>query len=211
VLEVVYTHQCTEMEVRRCRTFAELVTPTSLKHKQTHDNVTEQRFIEQQITSKLGELAVAAYFKSVGFFASEPDFTIYEAPPKNKPAKREERRFKSYDADLMLPGSTGIHVKTQDTRVARRIGQSWVFMKRDPITREINHDLAAFCSFNPNRGKPFVQLLSLVPTRELVERKLFKDTVAQNNAWKCAVYREDLLNIPNVDTVSYVSQYRMNA
>jgi hypothetical protein len=171
----------------------------SKKEWQRRHPVNEEKLHRDTVLSKLGEIGAAKYLRSLGFWAVEPDFAIYG------------KKQKSYDADILLPGSTGVHIKTQDVSQARRYGTSWVFMKRDPATYEKSHDVVLFCTYKHNRGKPTVQVVSAVTTDDLQRLRLFKPTLRQNNAIKCAVYGEDVFHIPNVDIVSVVNQFRMRA
>jgi hypothetical protein len=194
----LFTYNCTPSDIKRCDSFSRQMTE-AMKEWQRRFPVNPEKMHRDTVLSKLGEIGAAHYLRSLGFWAAEPDFEIY--------GKKE----KSYAADILLPGSTGIHVKTQDVAQARRYGTSWVFMKRDPATYEKSHDVVLFCTYKHNRGKPTVQVMAATACNDLQEKELFKPTVRQNNKIKCAVYGEDIIDIPNVDIVSLVNEHRMRA
>src|SRR5687767_14993553 len=84
---------------QRAETFAEKVVETTFYDKRNGQKYEKNPKvqIEQQIGSKLAELAVERYITSLGIYCTSPDFSIYT------------KRKKSWKPDLSLSDGTPIH------------------------------------------------------------------------------------------------------
>ena len=87
---------------------------------------------EDIIIGTMGEWAVEAHLKSLGYDCSEPDMKIYN------------KRRKSFDADLYVD-DIEVHVKSQGLKSSKRYGNSWLLQKSDKIvTNPKNNQIFAF-------------------------------------------------------------------
>lgn len=131
------------------------------------------------ITGVLGEYAVSAYVKSLGYNCSEPDLTIHKT------------RQKSFAADLESEAGT-FHVKSQTQKSAQRYGASWIFQKEDRLmTLPSENCYLAFCLIDNDK----VQIKAIVSNIDIVEAKLTKAPKIPKYAHtKLALYLDDILN-----------------
>lgn len=130
------------------------------------------------VTGAMAEFAVQEYVQRGGNFCSDPDLTVLDAAAK------------SYEADLKTP-EFNLHVKSQDAESAERWGLSWLFQKRDPITKfpKLN-DVVIFCRVNGN----CVTVMSTLFAQTLLTELLLTDLrLSSYGKTKKAVYYDELL------------------
>lgn len=155
----------------KCREFAEKCVITNIDAYKRRNQSNPDKIIEQIITGKLGEFAVA---EILGF--GEPDLQIYEA--KNK----------SYAADLVGEGKD-IHVKAQTRDSAGKYGTSWSFSTWDSlITKPKPIDFIGLCVVDG----PEVDFYGLFQM-DTVKQLLREPVLYQLRASKRVLYWEDLL------------------
>lgn len=118
-----YLIQLTAEDRKKVENFADAIDKTVrdiyAKRNGQRYNRNPKRLREQQIGSKLTEIAVHRHITSLGLQCTEPDFTIYE------------KKDKSFAPDMKLADGSPIHVKSQEPHVARKHGISWMVEKTD--------------------------------------------------------------------------------
>lgn len=97
----------------------------------------KEKMIEDVLVGTLGEWAVEAHLKSLGYDCSEPDMNIYD------------KKKKSFSADLYVDDFK-IHVKSQGLKSAKRYGNSWLLQKKDSVVScPEDRELFAFTCVEP--------------------------------------------------------------
>ena len=164
----------TDEEFATCKEFSEKVDTTFYQNR---SQLNAQKRQQDSYVGKLGEFAVYNLLKDKNL--SLPDTKIYSA--KNK----------SWDYDLKGT-DFNCHVKTQNILQAAKFGESWIFQKGDKhIFKNYQEiDYVAFVLVDLI-GKS-ARLRTVLPVKELHDKKLFKEPRLDYLQSKVAIYYEDL-------------------
>ena len=174
-------YQFSDEEIASCIKFSTDVDTSFYSTRNQHNKDKRTR---DSLIGKLGEIAVYQTLLPKFPKITQPDFKIYK--PKEK----------SWDFDLK-DSSFNLHIKTQDVKIGKKFGTSWIFQSQG-----FSYDKEIFDRTSPNQHVAFVSLdldSKLAYIRAIVSLDFLHDNaqfeepaVHQLRGIKKAVYWEKL-------------------
>lgn len=156
--------------LKRCKLFAEFSVQSSLDEYARRNQTNVDKIKLDIYRGKVAEFMVYNYLVDKGKNTTKPDLDVYD------------KDHKSFDADLVCEG-VNLHIKSHF--VNSRFPVSWVFQKKDKITRDSCSDYLSLVVINEDwDGWFYLEQAKLLRFKEPKKESL--------KASKVCVYEKDL-------------------